>query len=155
MMMRSPIGLAHRLRRFLLRVLRVRTTGVKAMVFDAEGRLLMIRHRYGNSALWMLPGGGVERGEALAAAAAREVMEEVSCRTDELAPLGTYRNRAEGRRDTVHLFRATTVDMPVADGVEVAEVRFFALDGLPETTSPATMRRIAELIGQRTVTEAW
>ena len=153
--MRPLIDLAHRLRRLALRVFKVRTTGVKAMVFDAEGRLLMIRHRYGSSELWMLPGGAVARGEALAEAAVREVMEEVSCRVDALAPVGTYRNRAEGRRDTVHLFRATTADVPVADGVEVAEARFFALDALPETTSPATMRRIAELIGQRTVTGEW
>ena len=153
--MRPLIDLAYRLRRLAMRVLRWRTTGVKAMVFDPAGALLLIRHRYGNAALWMLPGGGVERGETVAQAAAREVMEEVGCRTVDLDLIGTYRNAAEGRRDTVHLFSATTPDTAVADGIEVAEARFFRLDALPQTTSPATMRRVAEMIGQRAATGEW
>ncbi len=153
--MRPRIDLVHRVRRFAMRVLRWPTTGVKAMIFNPAGEMLMIRHRYGNTKLWMLPGGGVERGETLAAAAAREVREETECVVAGIAALGAYRARGEGRRDTVHLFRGTTDDVPVADGVEVAEATFFALDALPETTSPATMRRIAELIGQRAPTGEW
>ncbi|MDQ2891937.1 MAG: NUDIX domain-containing protein [Pseudomonadota bacterium] len=153
--MRPLIDLAHRVRRFAMRAVRWRTTGVKAMVFNPTGELLMIRHRYGNTKLWMLPGGGVERGETLAAAAAREVREETECVVAGIAALGSYRARGEGLRDTVHLFRGITDDVPVADGVEVAEAAFFALDALPETTSPATKRRIAELIGQRAPTGDW
>lgn len=153
--MRPLIDLAHRARRWAMRVVRWRTTGVKTMVFDRAGALLMIRHRYGNTKLWMLPGGGVARGEAPAAAAAREVREETGCVVAGIAPVATYRARGEGRRDTVHLFRGRTDDAPVADGVEVADAAFFALDVLPDTTSPATVRRIAELIGQRVPTGDW
>lgn len=153
--MRPLIDLAHRVRRWAMRVGRWRTTGVKAMVFDRTGALLMIRHRYGNTTLWMLPGGGVARGEEPQAAALREVREETGCVMTGIAPIGMYRARGEGRRDTVHLFRGTTDDAPIADGVEVAEVAFFAMDALPEATSPATMRRIAELIGQRAPTGDW
>jgi len=153
--MRLLIDWAHRVRRTAMALVGWRTRGVKVMVFDANGALLLVRQRYGNSALWMLPGGGIGRGEPPVNAAIREVMEETGCAIAEVVALGAFEARIEGRRDTVHLFRATTSDAPVADGVELAEACFFGLDTLPDTTSPATMRRIAELIGQRAVTSEW
>ena len=62
---------------------------------------------------------------------------------------------SEGKRDTVFLYRARPTDPVRADGVEVAEARFFALDALPAAVSPATLRRIDEFRGQRAVDEAW
>jgi hypothetical protein len=41
------------------------------------------------------------------------------------------------------------------DGVEIAEARFFPLDALPPSVSPATLRRIAEVRGERAVSAAW
>ena len=138
-------SVVHRVRRFALRLVRWRTRGVKVMVFDRGGRLLLVRHGYGVIRHWMLPGGGVHRGEAPPDAARREVREEVGCTLDRVEPMATFEARAEGRRDTVHLFRATTDSVPVPDGREVIEARFFALDALPADVSPATLRRIAEL----------
>jgi hypothetical protein len=66
-----------------------------------------------------------------------------------------YAARTEGRRDTVFLFRGTTGDTPVADAVELAEARFFALDDLPDTVSPATLRRIAEYRGAAAPDGRW
>lgn len=145
--MSGPLQLAHRLRRLALRVLRWPTRGVKVMVFDPAGALLLVRHGYGRSDLWMLPGGGIARQETPSAAAAREIYEETGCSIWAVEAIGTYRASAEGRRDTVHLFRATTSDHPQADGREVIEARFFPLDAPPATLSAATARRIAELRG--------
>ncbi|MGE0431822.1 MAG: NUDIX domain-containing protein [Planctomycetota bacterium] len=39
-------------------------------------RILMVRHAHDGRSYWTLPGGGVEAGESLAAAACREVHEE-------------------------------------------------------------------------------
>ena len=41
-----------------------------------EGKVLLVRHRKGNSVYHLLPGGGVEAGESLGQALAREVAEE-------------------------------------------------------------------------------
>jgi 8-oxo-dGTP pyrophosphatase MutT (NUDIX family) len=142
--MRPLIDLAHRLRRRTMALVGWRTRGVKVMAFDPDGRLLLVRHRYGRSDLWMLPGGGIARRETPAAAAVRELAEETACRLTAVTEAGRYEARAEGRRDTVFLFRGTTGDAPVADAVELAEARFFALDALPAGVSPATARRIAE-----------
>jgi len=153
--MRPLIDLAHRLRRRTMALLRWRTRGVKVMAFDPDDRLLLVRHRYGRTDLWMLPGGGIGRGETPAAAAVRELAEETGCTLADVAPIGCYEAQAEGRRDTVFLFRGTTRDMPVADAVELAEARFFALDALPDGVSPATMRRIAEHRGAATPDGRW
>ena len=56
---------------------------------------------------------------------------------------------SEGKRDTVYLFEASVVGTPRPDGGEVLEVRFFDLDELPTTVSPATLRRLAELRKER------
>lgn len=153
--MRPLIDFAYRLRRLAMALLRWQTRGVKAMAFDAEGRLLLVRHRYGRSDLWMLPGGGIARGEAPADAVTREVREETGCRLTDVAPIATLAARAEGRRDTVYLFGAKTADLPVVDGAELAEARFFALDALPDAVSPATLRRIAEWQGRRVTDGRW
>ncbi|PAX06586.1 hypothetical protein CKY28_15655 [Sphingomonas lenta] len=133
------------IRRCVLAKLRLATRGCKMMAFDPAGRLLLVRHGYGRSDLWMLPGGGVGRRESPGDAARRELEEEAGCRAERVELVGVYRSAAEGKRDTIHLFRGETADEPRPDGLEVIEARFFALDALPPTTSPATLRRVRDL----------
>jgi 8-oxo-dGTP pyrophosphatase MutT (NUDIX family) len=149
------MALAYRVRRTVLRVLRWRTRGVKVMAFDAAGRVLLVRHAYGRGDLWMLPGGGIARGEKPADAARREVREEVGCALSDVLLLGVFEARSEGRRDRVTLFRARTDDVPAADGREIAEARFFAPDALPDAASPATRRRVEEVLGMRQGDGRW
>ena len=141
------LDLAHRFRRAVLRATGWRTRGVRVMVFDPAGRVLLIRHGYGDRAAWMMPGGGLGRRETPVAGAAREVREEVGCTLTDVTPAGRFESTTEGWRDTVHLFHATTTDTPRVDDWEVKAARFFALDALPATTTPATLRRIAERDG--------
>lgn len=153
--MRTMIDVAYRVRLRLMALVGWRTTGVKVMAFDGDGRVLLVRHRYGRSDLWMLPGGGVGRREGPAAAAIRELGEETGCVLHDPVALGVFAANAEGRRDTVHLFRGTTVDQPRVDGIELAEARFFAPENLPDSVSPATMRRIEEWLGRRAMAGLW
>ena len=51
------------------------TLGVRGLVTDEAGRVLLIQHTYVKG--WHLPGGGVDRGEAAEAAVIRELVEEV------------------------------------------------------------------------------
>ena len=153
--MRLPRAFLYRVRRRLWRLFRPSTRGVKVMLFNWAGEVLLVRHTYGNEAHFLLPGGGVRPFEAPTAAAAREVREELSCGVEGLAFVSNHLSTFEGKRDTVHLYRARAAGEVRADGVEVAEARFFALDALPETVSPATLRRIEEYRGVRAASETW
>ncbi len=153
--MKAAIRFLHRCRRLALLVLRLKTRGVKVMVFNAAGELLLIRNTYGRSHLFVLPGGSIGFREAPADAAAREVREETSVTAEGLTPVSTHLSQAEGKRDTIHLFTAHANGAPAADGVEVEEARFFPLDALPENVSAATLRRIAEYRGERPASEFW
>lgn len=136
-------------------VLRLKTTGVKVMVFNEAGEVLLIRNSYGNSSQYLLPGGGVSRGESPAAAAIREVHEELGLQVRGAEPVWTYESNAEGKRDTIHLFKAMTTEQPRIDDREVIEARFFTMDRLPQAVSPATRRRIAEIRGERPFDGRW
>lgn len=144
-----------RVRRTLFRLLRVRTRGVKVMLFNSRGELLLIRNSYGASHLFLLPGGGIHRGETPEAAALREVKEEVGLEARRLSRLSTHVSMREGKRDTIHLFTAVAEGEPKADRLEVEEARFFPLHALPENVSSATLRRIAEHKGERVADGSW
>lgn len=141
--------------RFVWRRFKPRTRGVKIMVFDPQGKILLIRNSYGDSQAYVLPGGGVHPFERPEQAARREVQEEVHCGVENLNLLATHFSEREGKRDTIWLFAARTDETPRIDPKEVAEAAFFALDQLPERVSPATARRIAEHQGRRERTSAW
>jgi ADP-ribose pyrophosphatase YjhB (NUDIX family) len=153
--MRHLLDLLFRLRRLALRLLRLRTRGVKALLVNPAGEILLIRNSYGRSDLWVLPGGGIRRSEDPADAARREICEEIGCGIRALVPLSTHLNDKEGKRDTIHLFRGEIMGEPKPDGFEVEAAAFFAPHALPPSISPATRRRIEEHLGKRVADGRW
>ncbi len=149
------LDLAYGLQKWLWRVVRPRTRGVKVMLFNASGELLLIRNSYGRSDQFILPGGGIRPWEDPAAAAAREIREEVGLAVTCLKPVSIHVSRAEGKRDTIHLFAGSADTDLRLDGFEVEEARFFALHDLPASTSLATLRRVEEYRGNRPNDGSW
>lgn len=132
------------------------TLGVRALVIDPDGRIFLVRHSYVSG--WHFPGGGVEIGETVRQALARELQEEGNI---ELIgpPLlhGLFFNRRISRRDHVALFvvRAFRQAASPKPNSEIVEHGFFALDALPDGTSRATRARVAEVLGGAPVGELW
>lgn len=138
------------------RQVRGMTLGTRTLVLRNDDRdVLLVRHGY--AAGWFLPGGGVERGEALVEAAIREIREEAGIAAEEEPRLhGLFLNDRHFRGDHVACFVLRTFSQgPFRTGFEIAEAGFFAVQALPEATSPGTRRRIAEVLGELPPARHW
>ncbi len=153
--MNPALNIAYWLQRRLWRLFRPNTHGVKVMLFNASGQLVLIRNNYGRSDLFVLPGGGIKRREEPVQAARREIKEELGFEVENLAFLSRHSSGSEGKRDTIDLFTARVDGEPSTQVFEVREAGFFALDGLPASTSPATRRRIEEFLEKRSADGSW
>jgi ADP-ribose pyrophosphatase YjhB (NUDIX family) len=141
---------------FYWRFARAATLGARAMVIDGQGRVFLVKHSYVDG--WHLPGGGVETGETLRTAMARELAEEGNIVVTGVPVLhGMYFNSRVSRRDHVALYivREFRQDGPPVPNREIIAHGFFALDALPADTTRATRARIAEVFSGATVSEVW
>ena len=119
------------------------TLGARVILLR-ENEVLLIRHTYRDG--WYFPGGGVDKGETLEAAARREAEEEAQATVGAIELLGVYANFREGKSDHIAVFCAR--EFQVRDFVpnnEIAAREWFPIDALPESISPSTRRRLEEL----------
>ncbi len=147
--MPSPIRerLKLRLMHWSFLLARPMTLGVRAIVADADERVLLVRHGYVSG--WHFPGGGVEPGETCVEAMTREVEEEARVAIDgPPLPHGVFLNT---RRDhvAVYFVRTFRVLGERAPDWEIQEARFFPRSALPEGTTQATRARLAEVFELR------
>jgi 8-oxo-dGTP pyrophosphatase MutT (NUDIX family) len=130
--------------------------GVRAAVFDGDGRVFLVKHSYLPG--WHLPGGGVETGETMLAALERELHEEGNIELTEPPVFhAVYFNRRVSRRDHVALYivRAFRQTAPPQPNREIIAHGFYPTDALPADTSRATRERIAEVLTGRPAAEIW
>jgi 8-oxo-dGTP pyrophosphatase MutT (NUDIX family) len=136
------------------RLRRGMTLGVRALVVDG-GSVLLVRHSYAPG--WLLPGGGVERGETVFDALKRELEEEAGVVVGEGPVLhGLFANEQNFRGDHVACFVVRNFE-PIARArsLEIAEARIFPVRALPEQTTGGTRRRIAEVFDGAAVSAHW
>ncbi len=121
------------------------TLGVRGLVTDPEGRVLLIEHTYVHG--WYLPGGGVERGETAQEALSRELVEEAGIEaTGPPVLVSVHSNHRRHRNDHVLLFRVPQWrKVEATSRGEILNLGWFAPDDLPETATPGTRARIAEV----------
>jgi ADP-ribose pyrophosphatase YjhB (NUDIX family) len=116
--------------------------GVRVMMIRNE-EVLLVHHTYVPG--WYMPGGGLNRGETLEQGARREAAEEVGAELHNLSLVGAYSNFKEWRSDHNILFLSTDFSLSgERDRREIAEVRFFPLDALPEDLWPGHRLRLEE-----------
>ena len=136
------------------RISRGMTLGARVVVLDGKGQVMLVKHTYSHG--WILPGGGVEKGETLAAAAVREIREEAGIIGEEPVLHGMFSNDAVFRGDHVACFivrKFSTVAWK--PNFEIAAAQFFPADDLPEATTGGTRRRLAEILQGAAISEMW
>ncbi len=157
----SRHSLGFRLRRWAFqryfRLTRCLTLGVRVLVRNEAGEVLLVRHTYMPG--WALPGGGVEKRETAEETVRHELMDEAAIRLLKRPRLfGIYANHAWFPNDHVLLYvvePGTYERLPWTPSREIAEIGFFAPDTLPEEATAGTRRRIREVLEGRPPAECW
>ena len=129
---RAAYRVAHPVLTFLAILTPRRGLGAKCLL-TYQGDVLLVRHTYGDSRRWDLPGGRVGRGEEPGAAARREAHEELGVELATMDALGARELQLVGRRVLIHYFCAE-LDSPDLrpDGIELAEARWYSPQAMPK-----------------------
>ena len=124
----------------------MKNVGAAAFIVDADGRVLLVKHTYGQLN-WELPGGGGESRESPVETAVREVKEETGLTVTAHHMTGTY---YAPENDTLHFVfwcqREDESALPLPDGAEISECKFWPPQALPRPISDWTVRRIEDAV---------
>lgn len=128
--------------------------GASALLDDARGHILLVRHSYRPG--WHLPGGGVGAGEPPAQAVVRELQEEVGfLRGGPPELMGLFTRRVGWATNVVALYHIKDAEIAFRPNFEIREILYADPAALPPGTTGATRRRIAEHLGQAAPSPYW
>jgi ADP-ribose pyrophosphatase YjhB (NUDIX family) len=119
-----------------------------------DGKILLARHSYVPG--WLLPGGGVARGEPAEQAILREMKEEIGltdCSTPNL--FGLYSRKSGWATNVIVLYRLDDVEFTFAPNFEIREIRFADPLAPPEGTPASVKRRLLEFAGVERKSPYW
>jgi 8-oxo-dGTP diphosphatase len=98
---------------------------VGAVVFDAQGRLLMIQRGHDPGAgLWSIPGGRIEPGETDEQALVRELLEETNLQVKVGRFVGRVRREGLGAIIDIRDYTATVTGGTLRPGDDAADARW-------------------------------
>ena len=118
------------------------TTG--AMLFDDDGRILLLEHVFRPDSGWGIPGGFLCRSEQPQDGLRRELREEVSIELDEVEFL--FARTLPRPRQVELYFRARVIGEPKPSSFEIKKAQWFTLNELPEELSNDQRRLIQRAI---------
>ena len=131
------------IRRFYWWLFRPKTRGIRAVLINKEGLILLVKHSYEEG--WYLPGGRVHRNESDLEALKRELQEELGVVMKGQPVLqGVYQNVFEYKRDTIVVFVIKSFSQNAQKHFEIDNSQYFSPDNLPKDVSRGTERRILE-----------
>jgi ADP-ribose pyrophosphatase YjhB (NUDIX family) len=110
--------------------------GVGAVVINSRNEILCIRELRKNYMPWKVPTGLSERGESIAEAAEREVLEETGVRAtfDSILSFRHTHGMAHGRSDIFFVCRLIPIEeddqipIPIPQACEIAEAKWLSLE---------------------------
>lgn len=137
------------------RLTRAKTLGVRVLVQDDAGRVLLVRHTYLDG--WYLPGGGVDARETFEAAAVRELREETGLVAKSRPRLiSVHANERFMPGDHVAVMRIDNYGPgELTSRHEIEEARFFDLTSLPDDMNRGSRDRLAEIFEGAPLSAEW
>jgi 8-oxo-dGTP diphosphatase len=115
------------------------------VIADDAGRVLLVRHSYGELN-WEIPGGAGELGESAEQCAVREVHEETGLDVVAERMTGVYFEPSTRCHHFVFVCRPTSTGEPRPSSPEITEVRWCDRAALPRPISDFTIRRIDDAL---------
>ncbi len=106
---------------------------VDVVIHHPDRGIVLVRRRFAPLG-WALPGGFVDYGETVEAAAVREALEETGLAVRLTSLVGVYSDPArDARKHTISTVFAAEAANPeaIAGGDDAAEARFFPVEALP------------------------
>ena len=130
------------------------TLGARAIVLDANDKILLVKHTYDPH--WHIPGGGVKKGETIKAAVLRELREETGLTVHEEPVLfGVYQHLCLEVNDYPVVYVIKKFSMVETRSWEIEQTGWFDYRQLPDMTSPGTRRRLSEYFEGHPVSDSW
>ena len=115
-------------------------------LIERDGKVLLVRHSYMPG--WLLPGGGVRRGEPAEHAIMRELKEEIGLvRSAPPELFWIYSRRTGWVTNVIVLYRLHDIEFTFRPNLEVREVLWADPASPPPQTPNSVRRRLGELLG--------
>jgi len=128
-------------RRRLVRVGQRRfTVTAGAIIFDDQGRILLLEHVFRPDSGWGIPGGFLSSAEQPEEAMRRELREEIGIEVDDVTMV-LMRTLSQIRQVEVY-FRARALGSPHPCSFEIKQAVWFAIEDLPTELSKDQRRLI-------------
>jgi 8-oxo-dGTP diphosphatase len=109
------------------------TVTAGAIIFDAEGRVLLLEHVFRPDSGWGLPGGFLNKGEQPEAALRRELREEIGVDLEEVEML--FARTLPRPRQIEIYFKARAIGTPQPCSFEIRKAEWFKIDNVPAELS--------------------
>ena len=121
------------------------TVTAGAMIFDEEGRILLLDHVFRPDSGWGIPGGFLSKGEQPETALRRELREEIGVELEGVEML--FARTLPRPRQIEIYFRARAIGTPQPCSFEIRTAEWFTLDQLPAELSKDQRRLIQRALG--------
>src|SRR6185503_3279640 len=122
------------------------TVTAGALIFDAEGRILLLEHVFRPDSGWGLPGGFLNKGEQPEAALRRELREEIGVDLEEVELL--FARTLRRPRQIEIYFKARAIGTPQPCSFEIRTAEWFAIDKVPAEISKDQRRLIQRALAK-------